>query len=190
MYGCATTFTLPAFVDTSNWNGDITGPFCIDAFGELNIVWDIPVGGLTTIQVNATDEVYIGRSDGTRSNRTITVRFDFVPGPLLGGPPPGTGPVPEQRTEAVLDALNCPQQDQPGVLDTLGIAIAIDDTTQFEAESCADLAGLVASGMSFLVEVRIREDETGALAAAAVAFVPDSGGRGHGHGRGGSRQPH
>ena len=24
-------FTLPAFVDTSDWNGDITGPFGIDA---------------------------------------------------------------------------------------------------------------------------------------------------------------
>ena len=98
--------------------------------------------------------------------------------------------VSQRRIEAVLDALTCPQQDQPAMLDTLGIAIAIDNTTQFEAESCADLAGLVASGMSFLVEVRIREDETGALGAAAVALVPDSGGRGQGRGRGGSRQRH
>jgi hypothetical protein len=170
-------FVVPAWVDTSLWNGEI---FDIDsspmiAFSQF--IDNIPVGGVALIPVNATDEVYVGRSDGTRSYRTITIRFDAVPALLLGAPPGGTGLLPEQKIEAVLDALTCPAQGQPGALAALGITITVDATTRFEAESCADLAKLVASGVRFLVDVTIREDAAGALTATGVELAPGAGGR-------------
>jgi hypothetical protein len=180
-------FTLPDWVDTSAWDGSIHGRLgaagLVAPISSLNIVENVPVNGSAFISINPGDRVYVGRSDGTLSNRTITVRFDEVPG-LLGAPPPGVA-LPEQRIEAVLDGLICPQEGQSGSLDALGITMAVSGTTRFDGESCAELAGLLASGMSFVVDVSILEDGAG-LTATAVELVPDKG-RGRGRGRGAPR---
>jgi hypothetical protein len=177
-------FTLPYFVDTSAWDGRIHGRHGAEAlvafFTSLNIIEDVPVNGSAEIWIRPGDRVYVGRSDGMLTNRTITVRFDEVPG-LLGAPPPGAA-LPEQRIEAVLDGLTCPQEGQPGSLDALGITMAVSGTTRFDAESCADLAALLASGMSLLVDVRILENGTGTLMATEVELADAAGpGRRRGH---------
>jgi hypothetical protein len=76
-------------------------------------------------------------------------------------------PAPEQKIEAFLDALTCPATGTPGSLTALGVTVALTETTEFEP-SCEDLAALLAAGDTPFVEVKILEDEAGALSAGEV----------------------
>jgi Domain of unknown function (DUF5666)/Bacterial TSP3 repeat len=77
--------------------------------------------------------------------------------------------IPEQEVKAFLDALTCPQVGVPGSLTVLGIAVTLDDHTEFEDATCAEIATLLAMpGSSVFVEVSVLEDSAGALTAAEV----------------------
>jgi hypothetical protein len=159
-------FAVPPGIDISNWHG-VVGE--ISALG-VHPIYDIPVNGTATFSVTPGDRVYIGRSDGTFSWRTISVRFEDVPG-LLGGPPGGGVEPSEQSMLAVLDSLSCPANGQTGSLQALGTTIAVTESTGFDAETCADLASLMASGVRFHADVSVLEDRDGALTAAAVSIA-------------------
>jgi hypothetical protein len=82
-------------------------------------------------------------------------------------------PPPEQKIEAFLDALTCPQAGVPGSIAALGISVALTETTEFEDASCEELAALLTGGEAPLVEIQIVEDEAGALSATEVEVEDD-----------------
>jgi hypothetical protein len=75
---------------------------------------------------------------------------------------------PEQKMEAILDALTCPQPGVPGSLSALGVTVVLDDATQFEDATCDELAAALAVPETVVVEVKIAEDENGGLTALEV----------------------
>lgn len=75
---------------------------------------------------------------------------------------------PRQEVKALLDALVCPTDAAPGSITALGIVIAVDAATEFEDETCEELAARFAAEGAALVEIEIREDEAGGLTALEV----------------------
>lgn len=75
---------------------------------------------------------------------------------------------PEQKLEAILDALTCPQPGVPGSLSALGVTVVLDDATQFEDATCDELAAALAVPERVVVEVKIAEDASGGLTALEV----------------------
>jgi hypothetical protein len=90
---------------------------------------------------------------------------------------------PEQKLEALLDALVCPAEAAAGSLTALGVTLALDETTEFEDAMCEEIAALFATGEDVLVEVKILEDEAGALIALEVEL--EDGDHDFHHGGGG-----
>ncbi len=152
-------FTIAAGTNTVAWDGSVNGA---EQFAR-QFVDDIPLKAQVQIPVVTGDRIWIGRADHTISYRTISVRFDDVPGSV----PTGAAP-PEQKMEALVDALTCPQQGLAGFMTALGVIVELTTATTFNGESCSELAALFASGMTLLVDVTILEDATGALSATEV----------------------
>lgn len=95
---------------------------------------------------------------------------------------------PRQKVEALLDAITCPAEGTAGSITALGVSAVLDAATEFEDESCDELAArFVAEGTAF-VEIKILEDEAGGLTATSVESEDDDhGGDDHdGHEDGGS----
>ena len=86
-----------------------------------------------------------------------------------------TPEIPEQHVDAFLDALTCPQLGVLGSIAALGITVTLDDHTEFEGVSCADLAAKLATDPHLRVEISILEDSTGALTARSVEVEDDQG---------------
>jgi hypothetical protein len=94
-------------------------------------------------------------------------------------------PAIEQEVKAVLDALTCPvpgtpgpppTPGTPGSIGALGITVTLDPvTTEFECQTCEELAALFALGEPVIVEIEIVEDVLGALTATEV--TPKKNGR-------------
>ncbi len=84
----------------------------------------------------------------------------------------GSPRIPEQKVEGILDALTCPSVGVVGTISVLGTTALLDDMTEFEDESCSELAALLAavpvSGTPVMVEIEIAEDSIGALTAIEV----------------------
>jgi len=80
---------------------------------------------------------------------------------------------PKQKLEALLDALVCPAEAAAGSLTALGVTVALDETTEFEDATCEEIAALFATGEDVLVEVKVLEDEAGALTALEVELEDD-----------------
>lgn len=102
------------------------------------------------------------------------------------GIPDGEDPTPappaQQKLEAFLDALACPQPGVPGSLTALGVSVVLDDATEFDDTTCEELAALLAAATEdVLVEVKILEDELGGLTATKVELEDDHRGD-HDHG--------
>lgn len=76
--------------------------------------------------------------------------------------------IPEQKVEGFLDALTCPQVGVLGSISALGTTATLDDVTEFEEGSCADLAALLTAGTPAFVEIEIAEDSLGVLTAIEV----------------------
>ena len=89
----------------------------------------------------------------------------------------GTPRIPEQKVEGILDALTCPSVGVVGTISVLGTTALIDAGTEFEDESCSELAELLAavpvSGEPIAVEVEIAEDSIGTLTAIEVEVEDD-----------------
>jgi hypothetical protein len=83
---------------------------------------------------------------------------------------------PRQEVKALLDALVCPTEAAPGSITALGIVVALDAATEFDDETCEELAARFAAEGATLVEIEIREDEAGALTALAVESEDDEHG--------------
>lgn len=85
--------------------------------------------------------------------------------------------IPEQKVEGILDALTCPSVGVVGTISVLGTTALLDAGTEFEDESCAELAELLAagvlSGTPVMVEVEIAEDSIGAMTAIEVEVEDD-----------------
>jgi hypothetical protein len=77
-------------------------------------------------------------------------------------------PAVEQKVEALLDALTCPQLETPGSITALGVTAVLDANTEFEETTCDALAARLVAGESVLVEIEILEDVLGALFATEV----------------------
>ena len=152
-------FTIAAGTNTVAWDGSVNGA---EQFAS-QFIDDIPVKAQVQIPVVTGDRIWIGRADHTISNRTISVLFDDVPGSV----PTGEAP-PEQKIEALVDAVTCPQPGLAGSMTALGVIVQLTTATTFNGESCSELAALFASGMSLLIDVTILEDATGALSATEV----------------------
>jgi hypothetical protein len=75
---------------------------------------------------------------------------------------------PRQEVKALVDALVCPTDAAPGSITALGIVVAVDVATEFEDETCEELAARFAAEGTALVEIEIREDEDGGLTALEV----------------------
>ena len=94
------------------------------------------------------------------------------------GIPDGEDPTPappaEQKLEAFLDALSCPQTGVPGSLTALGVTVVLDDGTEFDDTTCEALAALLAGSTAGVrVEVKILEDDLGGLVATKVELEDD-----------------
>jgi hypothetical protein len=93
------------------------------------------------------------------------------------GIPDGEDPTPalpaEQKLEAILDALTCPQPGVPGSLSALGVIVVLDDATEFDDTTCEELAAALAVPETVVVEVKILEDEAGGLTATQVEREDD-----------------
>ncbi|MBY0399681.1 hypothetical protein K2X89_05260 [Myxococcota bacterium] len=80
--------------------------------------------------------------------------------------------IPEQKVEGFLDALTCPSVGVLGSIKVLGTTAILDDVTEFEHETCAELAGMLMAAMTagepMLVEVEIAEDALGVMTAIEV----------------------
>jgi hypothetical protein len=76
--------------------------------------------------------------------------------------------IPEQKVEGFLDALTCPQVGVLGSITALGTTATLDDVTEFEDGSCADLATRLTAGTPVFVEIEIAEDSLGVLTAIEV----------------------
>lgn len=80
--------------------------------------------------------------------------------------------IPEQKVEGFLDALTCPSVGVLGSISVLGTTAMLDDVTEFEHETCAELAEMLTAAMTagepMLVEVEIAEDALGAMTAIEV----------------------
>lgn len=78
----------------------------------------------------------------------------------------------EQKIEGFLDALTCPAVGVLGSMTVLGTTATIDEVTEFEHGTCAELTELLAAGAlagtPVFVEVEIAEDAAGALAAIEI----------------------
>lgn len=78
----------------------------------------------------------------------------------------------EQEIEGFLDALTCPAVGVLGSMTVLGTTAALDDVTEFERGTCAELAELLAAavleGTQVFVEVEIAEDAAGAMTAIEI----------------------
>jgi hypothetical protein len=156
-------FTIAAGTDTSGWDGSANGATKFTS----HYIDSIPSNTSATIPVNQYDQVWIARADHTISYRTISVRFDDIPGSVpIGASLPG-----EQRIEALVDALTCPQSGLAGSLSVLGITVELTPTTAFSVESCRELAALFASGTSLRLDVEIVEAGTGMLSATEVELA-------------------
>jgi hypothetical protein len=77
-------------------------------------------------------------------------------------------PAPTQKVKAFVDALSCPGEGAAGSLTALGIVVALDEATEFEDETCAELAARFEAEGSAFVEIEIAEDEAGGLTATEV----------------------
>lgn len=85
-------------------------------------------------------------------------------------------PALHQEVKALLDAVSCPQTETAGSITALGISAALNQDTEFEDASCAELASLLGSGESVLVKIEVLEDMLGALTATEVELKrPDLG---------------
>jgi hypothetical protein len=87
---------------------------------------------------------------------------------------------PRQEVKALVDALVCPTDVAPGSITTLGIVVAVDAATEFEDETCEELAARFAAEGTALVEIEIREDEAGGLTALEVEAEDGEHGDHHG----------
>jgi hypothetical protein len=77
-------------------------------------------------------------------------------------------PAVEQKVEALLDAIVCPQLETAGSITALGMTAALTAATEFEDTTCEELAARLLAGESVLVEVEVLEDVLGALTATEV----------------------
>jgi hypothetical protein len=80
---------------------------------------------------------------------------------------------PRQKLEALLDAISCPAEAAPGSITALGVTAVLDASTEFEDETCEELAARFAAEGSAFVEIEILEDESGALTALEVEGEDD-----------------
>lgn len=77
--------------------------------------------------------------------------------------------LPEQKVEAFVEALTCPQLGVLGSITALGITVTLDDHTEFEDLACSEIAAQLALPESrVFAEIEILEDATGALTAREV----------------------
>lgn len=79
----------------------------------------------------------------------------------------------EQKIEGFLDGLTCPSVGVLGSISVLGTTAVLDDVTEFEDGTCAELAEALAAagevdGTPVFVEIEIAEDAAGALKAIEV----------------------
>ncbi len=79
-------------------------------------------------------------------------------------------PAIEQKVEALLDAIICPQIEVPGSISALGTTAALDMNSEFEDTTCGELAALLAGGGNVFVEIEILEGVLGDLSATEVEF--------------------
>ena len=113
-------------------------------------------------------------SDGLDDAEEVTEGCDpNAPDSDDDGIPDGEDPTPapppaEQKLEAFLDALTCPQTGVPGSLTALGVTVVLDDATEFEDTTCEELAAALAVPETVRVEVKLLEDEAGGLLATEV----------------------
>jgi hypothetical protein len=75
---------------------------------------------------------------------------------------------PRQKLEALLDAIRCPAEAAPGSIAALGVTAVLDASTEFEDETCEELAARFAAEGSAFVEIELLEDESGGLTALEV----------------------
>jgi hypothetical protein len=80
---------------------------------------------------------------------------------------------PKQKVKALLDALVCPAEGSPGSITALGITVVLDEATEFEDETCEELAARFEAEGTAFVEIEILEDETGGLTAREVEGEDD-----------------
>jgi hypothetical protein len=80
---------------------------------------------------------------------------------------------PKQKVKALLDALTCPSEGVAGSITALGISIVLDETTEFEDETCEELAARFAAEGTAFVEIEVLEDEAGGLTAREVESEDD-----------------
>jgi hypothetical protein len=83
---------------------------------------------------------------------------------------------PKQKVKALLDALSCPSEGATGSITALGISIVLDETTEFEDETCEELAARFAAEGTAFVEIEVLEDEAGGLTAREVESEDDHDG--------------
>jgi hypothetical protein len=80
--------------------------------------------------------------------------------------------IPEQKVEGFLDALTCPAVGVVGSITILGTTAFVDDVTEFEHATCAELSEMLlaaqAEGTQLLVEVEVSEDALGTMTAVEV----------------------
>jgi len=84
----------------------------------------------------------------------------------------GTPRMREQKMEGFLDALTCPAVGVLGSMKVLGTTATIDEVTEFEHATCAELSERMAAGAlagtPVFVEVEIAEDAMGAMSAIEI----------------------
>lgn len=111
-----------------------------------------------------------GQEDASRCDATDPDSDDDG---IPDGEDDSPAPPPEQKLEALLDALACPTPEAAGSISALGTTAVVDASTEFEDASCEDLAALLAAGETLFVEVKILEDEAGGLLAIEVELEDD-----------------
>jgi Bacterial TSP3 repeat/Domain of unknown function (DUF5666) len=85
--------------------------------------------------------------------------------------------MPEQKVEAFLDALTCPQLGVLGSITALGVTATVNEFTEFDDATCEEVAALLVPGETGpFVEIKILEDATGALSAREVQLEDHDGG--------------
>lgn len=73
---------------------------------------------------------------------------------------------PKQEVTALVDELTCPSDAAPGSVAALGITVVLDDATEFEDETCEELAACFAAEGTAFVEIEVAEDDDHATTRA------------------------